>query len=787
MNLVIVESAAKAKTIAGYLNSIKELGGGGTGGKDCAGAVAEFKVVACLGHVQDLPSKEIGVNTDTWDVTYVPIESKKDIIAKLKKLSKDAAMVYLASDRDLEGHAISFHLRNLLKLKKGKYQRVTFNEITKSALKDAFANPTDINMQAVYAQETRRVLDRVVGYQLSPLLWNHFSISTLSAGRVQSAALALVVERDALAREHEPEVYWIINGDFYYKNVKLAAKMAAAPPAPENEVARIDDAAAAVAALEELKGGAAKEWIATFKKRLVKKSPSAPFITSTLQQEVYQRYGIPAKRTMQIAQNLYELGLITYMRTDSPALSNDTHANIARFIEEAFNAKEVEHREFVARATSQEAHESIHPTDIFMKLEDLPNNDALTPNHRKIYDLIWRRTVASQMSAAIYTEISYKIATEAKSDSTTVASAFFGKVSILTTEGFLKVWSPAQMGAPEELQLWKSLVEKASVPVMPAQFNAVADATRAHSLYNEPTLVKTLEKEGIGRPSTFANIIDKLYDKKYVAAGQNPQHSIKTMNYELILRDAGGAAVPSSIKEEPCVIDIGGKETDKLVPTDLGKKVCKYLTEVIPYLLDAKFTSDMESSLDKIEKAEIAKNDVLGEFYKRFSASISAVPAAARTAAIGAPGGGNVLKAFPEISCNVVNAKYGPAIYQTTTRKYFSLKPYLEWKNKGAAELELSEAQFITSLPVKFNGSTREIHIGQYGLYVKDTATKANIKLPPNLWESVRDNSITRMAIDGLVAAPAGGAGTGGSNQKSSQRAGSAKRLGPQRATKEQA
>lgn len=689
-NLVIVESQAKAKTIANYLNSITEL-------KD----KGKFTVIACLGHIVDLPQKELGVNTENWEVTYVPIEKKKELIGKLKKAAKEAKKVYLASDLDLEGHAISFHLKNLLRLKRADYERVTFNEITKDALRIAFTQTKDIDMHSVQAQETRRILDRIIGYQLSPLLWSHFIQSKLSAGRVQSAALAMIVERYKNAKEHQPELMWELFGKFKADTMELNAK-------EKND--KIKTKEEAIQILKHIQNVC--KWVATFSRKIVKKNPSAPFITSSLQQEVYQRYGIPAKKTMMIAQNLYEAGLITYMRTDSFALSNDAQNRICEFIEH-IGDNLVTRREYKTKAANaQEAHECIRPTDPFVATDTL--SAEFTLNHKKVYDLIIRRTVASQMAPAIYNELSYIITDPNRK------YIFTGTRSTLISEGYLTVYSP---DIKADTTVDKSFVNNDNIPVEPIIFQANAYVTQAQSLYNEPTLIKALEKEGIGRPSTFATIIDKLYDKEYVSAGQNPQHTFDSENFE--------CEPKKQIVVKKITLNVGGKEKDRLVPTELGEKVIVYLKEVVPYLLDASFTSDMETSLDNIVEKKANKIKILNDFYRRFSKSIAAADAGKKVEA----GVSKIIRDIPECKCQIINAKYGVTIYHIPSKKYHSLKPFLEWKEKEVSEVTVNDIKFILSLPIPYNNTNANVYLGPYGIYLKENGK--NKRLDKSEWDKI--------------------------------------------------
>lgn len=695
--LVIVESAAKARTISKYLNNLFPN--------------VKFEVVASFGHICDLSSKELGVNTDDWSVTYQPIDNKKDVIKNLKKCAKEANKIYLASDRDLEGHAISFHIRNLLKLKRKDYERITFNEITKSALKQAIENANDIDMNAVNAQETRRILDRVIGYKLSPLLWSHFGQSKLSAGRVQSAALNIIVNRYNDAINHEPEIYYEIFGTFGDFEGKM----------DKDNIDNIKEI------LDELKKHT--EWKIIFSQKETKKSPGKPFITSSLQQEVYQRYGISAKQTMQIAQNLYEQGLITYMRTDSPVISTDAQNNICEVIEELYE-KDLQKREYKSNNEhAQEAHESIHPTNHHVKKADL--SDELTDFHKKIYDIIWRRSISSQMKSVVYLDISYRIVNN------NCEYSFIGKISILKELGYLKVWSPdIKIG---DISKFNNINE---LNVTVDEYRATANVTKPTGLYNEPGLIKTLEKDGIGRPSTFATIIDKLYDRKYVEKGMNPQKNVNVTNYILKMDTI------KKIKKEESVINIGGTDKDKLVPTELGIKIKDHLNTIVPYLLDTEFTSNMEKSLDKISEGNDNKNNVLNLFYNNFKKSINEaenIPKVKKEKQ-------EAIREFPELSCKIINTKYGEAIYNTTNKKFYSIKPYTEWRSKEIKDLTNDDIRFIISLPKKINDSDYEVNIGQYGLYLKQSGK--NIRFDKSLWDKVLDNTITKEDIKESPAPP---------------------------------
>lgn len=739
-NVVIVESAAKAKTIQKYLNSIPELKAKGS-----------FTVIASFGHIQDLPAKEMGVDVATWQATYVLIPGKESVVAKLRAAVREADVVWLAADPDLEGEAIANHIKNVLKLKKP--HRVTFAEITKNALRDAILHPRTIDENKVQAQESRRILDRVVGYELSPLLWHRFATSKLSAGRVQSAALKMLVDRLQEAKDHVCTPYWTLEGMFYLSSTK--AELEAKAYGNDNKVAVWQDEKEIRRMIRSLmKAAPQATWVAEFTQKESKKSPSAPFTTSSLQQEAYTRLGLPAKRTMQLAQGLYEAGYITYMRTDSTALSDDAKAMVTGYIQETYGPKYVHMRDFKTKAANaQEAHEAIRPSNVATLSKDL-EGDAITTTHKKLYDLIWRRAVASQMTPAVYADVIYTIA------SSCCSVHFRGKYSVLIEEGYLKVYQPDQKANPEDLKKWADLLAKKKVEVKARSFKAPGDVERPPALYNEPGLVKAMEQVGIGRPSTYATIIDKLFAKGYVMKGPNPTQN--TVHVNTYAWDKGALTV----EEE--TISLGGNEVDRFVPTSLGERVVEYLGTITPYLLETEFTAKMEEMLDQLSEAKMRKEEVLREFYKRFHASIEAEQAehkkraaekrkeAARKKKEGvvdekeaAPlRPKNVLREFERIRVQIVQTRYGPALFHTQEGRFVSMMPYLRWKEKTMEELTERDVQFLFRLPMKFQEGAREVHLGRYGLYVKEG--DVNMALPKELWDHVQDGTLRYKDIQDL-------------------------------------
>lgn len=698
-NLVIVESAAKAKIIQKYLNEIPELKKFG-----------RFVVVASFGHICDLPRKELGIvkGPPKWSATYVPLEAKAGVIKTLEREIKKADCVWIASDLDMEGEAIANHIRKTFKLAKTQYKRITFNEITKTALRDAVLHPRAINMNMVDAQEARRILDRLIGYEVSPLLWRRFATSGLSAGRVQSAALKMIVDKETEVKDHKPDAYWEMHGEFQL------SKKHVLPAKADGKWEDVATVKKTVAALAKRRSG----WFAKFTEREARRNPSAPFVTSSLQQEAYSRLGLPAKRTMQIAQQLYESGWITYMRTDSPTLSQQAQEAIIEYVRTKYGNSYTHPRQFKAKAANaQEAHECVRPTDVTADPKELQGIS------RKLYDLIWRRTVASQMSPAIYTEYRYTIQCDKKND-----IIFKGQYDVLVEQGYLKVYDPSAtvVSVPS--------FEKEDAPVTPISFEAKGDVTRPPPLYNEPMLIRALEKEGIGRPSTYASIIDKIFQRGYVLKGVNP-HS-KTVHVSSFKWSG------ASTNESEETIVVGGQDTDKFVSTSLGERVVEYMESIVPFLLEKKFTAEMEDDLDKISDGAKDKDIILNEFYRPFNKAVLVALAESKKQQVKKktvePAKKNVLREFERLGIAVIQTRYGPALFKKSAEKWVSLMPFLKWRGKTIEEITERDARFLMSLPINVGNNGAQVLMGRYGLYIKDGAGN-NIRLPKNEWDAVYD------------------------------------------------
>ena len=553
-NLVIVESPAKAKTIQKYL------------GKN-------FKVVASMGHVRDLPKSKIAIDFDNgFAPQYVEIEGKKELISQLKKDAKKADNVYLATDPDREGEAISWHLAQILGLPLEAVDRVTFNEITKAGVQKGMAAPRAIDQKLVDAQQARRLLDRIVGYKLSPFLWKKIRRG-LSAGRVQSVATRLIVDREEEIRAFKPEEYWTIDAKFTAKSSRRAFEARLAAKAGEKLA--LHSEAEANAVLAELAG--AEYTVANIKKSLRRRSPAPPFTTSTMQQEASRKFGFQARRTMKVAQELYEgveveelgaVGLITYMRTDSLRVSEEAQEEAEKLILSVYGKPYLpaSRRVYKSRSNAQDAHEAIRPT--MPQLTPAEVKGSLTAEQYKLYKLVWERFIASQMANCLLDTVSVDIAA---GDYTFKASGF-----VVRFDGFTVLYEESRDDAGEKASALPEMETGAALTA-----NTVAGNqhfTQPPARYTEATLIKNLEENGIGRPSTYAPTISTILARGYV--------------------------------------ERNGKN---LVPTALGETVNKLLKQEFKRIVDVKFTAEMESDLDRVEVGKADMVQMLSDFYGSFS------------------------------------------------------------------------------------------------------------------------------------------------------------------------
>jgi len=558
-DLLIVESPAKTRTLAGFLGS-------------------SFQIMASMGHVRDLPKSKLGVDVeDGFEPSYTVIPERKQIISDLKKAAKEARTVYLATDPDREGEAIAWHLAHALDLKNAR--RIEFNEITKGAVQEALQHPREINGARVNAQQARRVLDRLVGYKISPLLWKKVQ-KNLSAGRVQSVAVRLVVEREREITAFVPVEYWSLTAKLTPtdKDFPFAAKLIE----QGGKKIELHNEAETNAVLAGLQGATWK--VAEVKKREQKRNPAAPFITSTLQQEAARKLGFSARRTMQTAQQLYEgielggeghVGLITYMRTDSVQVSQEAQAQAREFIQQSYGAEYVPKtpRQYKSKKGAQEAHEAIRPTSVPRRPDGLKGH--LSSDQFRLYQLIWQRFLASQMESAVFDVTSVDIRAAEYMFRATGSVVKFAGFTVLYTEGRDDAAEEDEARAPLPALSVEQLLSL--LELLPRQH-----FTEPPPRYSEASLVKALEDRGIGRPSTYASIISVILDRNYVTL-----------------------------------------EEKRFRPTDLGTIVNDLLVKHFPRILDVDFTAGVEEELDDIAGGEREWVEVLREFYDPFQEALT--------------------------------------------------------------------------------------------------------------------------------------------------------------------
>lgn len=554
-NLVIVESPAKAKTIEKYLGK-------------------KYKVVASMGHVRDLPRSQMGVDVDdNYEPKYITIRGKGPVVKDLKRYAKKAKKVFLASDPDREGEAIAWHLAHILELEDSKENRVVFNEITKDAVKESFKNPRGIEMELVDAQQARRVLDRLVGYNISPVLWKKVK-KGLSAGRVQSVALRLVIDRENEIRNFKPEEYWSIEGEFRHKKSKFTAKFLHYKGKPFKLSTKED-----VDTITKALNGNEFDITNVTKKEKIRK-PANPFTTSTLQQEAARKLNFKARKTMMVAQQLYEgidlkrkgtIGLITYMRTDSTRISKDAQAEAKTFIQSEYGDAYLTKSVSKGKQGDQDAHEAIRPTSTMRTPNEM--KPFLTRDQYRLYKLIWERFVASQMAPAILDTVAV--------DLTQNDVKFRANGQTIKFKGFMTLYVETQDDKEKEKE--NRLPElKVGDQALATKIDPAQHFTQPPPRYTEARLVKTLEELKIGRPSTYAPTIDTIQKRNYVKS-----------------------------------------ENKRFVPTELGEIVHEQLKDYFPEIIDVDFTVNMETLLDKIADGDIAWKKVVSDFYNSFKQDVA--------------------------------------------------------------------------------------------------------------------------------------------------------------------
>ena len=570
-NLVIVESPAKAKTIEKFL------------GKD-------YKVMSSYGHIRDLSKKNFSVEGGDFTPVYEIPEDKKNLVRELKKAASEAKMVWLASDEDREGEAIAWHLYKVLELKPENTKRIVFHEITKDAILHAIENPRDIDLNLVDAQQARRVLDRIVGFELSPVLWKKIK-PALSAGRVQSVAVRLIVERENEIKEFKSTPYFRVSAVFATPSgTEVKAELSK----------RLSDEESAKQFLEDSKN--ANFSISEIDIKPLKKSPAPPFTTSTLQQEASRKLGFTVSQTMMVAQRLYEAGHITYMRTDSLNLSTLALNSIAAEVKDTIGEQYYKRRQYhTSSKGAQEAHEAIRPTYINRHTIDG------TAQEKKLYTLIWKRTIASQMADAILEKTIVTISSSTRPETFNA----FGEV--VKFDGFLKVYleSTDDVQDSDESSILPEL--KKGEAMTPGDIVAQERFTQHPPRYTEASLVKKMEDLGIGRPSTYAPTISTIQQREYIEKGDRP--GVKRKFVTLTLKND---KITSTSKTETTGADKG-----KLIPTDTGTIVNDFLTEYFPNVLDFNFTASVEARFDMIADGKADWNKEIGDFYDVFHPEVT--------------------------------------------------------------------------------------------------------------------------------------------------------------------
>ena len=673
MNLVIVESPKKAELISGFLKKHQ---------------LNDYKVMASAGHVRDLKQHSFSVNVeDHFRPEYVITEDKKSLVRELKAAAKKADLVYLASDEDREGEAIAWHLSEALELKPEKTRRIVFHEITAEAFLHALEHPREVNMNLVDAQQARRVLDRIVGFELSPVLWKRIRPS-LSAGRVQSVAVRLIVDREREITAFVPQSSYRLQATFVL-------------PSGERLLTELNHRFATEAEAEALmtRCATADFSIGAITRRAARRSPAAPFTTSTLQQEAAHKLGYSVSQTMRLAQSLYESGHITYMRTDSVNLSSQALGAIARQIEKHPGKEYHQPRRFQTKSKgAQEAHEAIRPT--YIDRERVGG----TPQEQRLYDLIRKRTLASQMADA---EI------ERTTVSIPVAGtdyAFTAQGEVITFRGFLDVYmeSTGEEGNAEVTKLLPAVKEREALSL--EALTGEERFTQRPARYTEASMVSKMEELGIGRPSTYAPTIQTIQNRGYV---ERADREGQRRNYTVLTLKDG--AVKRAVKSE-----VYGADKGKLLPTDVGIVVNDFLVDQFPNIVDYNFTARVEEEFDTIAEGKTAWSGAIGDFYQRFHPEVERATHERPAQRVGQ----RILGVQPStgLQVSVSIGRYGPMAQLGTAED--AEKPRFASLQKGQSleTITLEEALSLFDLPKnigEYEGEVMTVAVGRFGPYVR--------------------------------------------------------------------
>ncbi len=677
-NLVIVESPAKAKTIEKFL------------GKD-------YKVMSSYGHIRDLKKKDFSIDTNTFMPQYEVPADKAHIVSQLKQNAKKSDVVWLASDEDREGEAISWHLQEVLKLKPETTRRIVFHEITKPAILSAIESPRSVDMALVNAQQARRVLDRIVGFKLSPVLWRKVKPS-LSAGRVQSVAVRLIVEREREVQAFKSEASFRVVGIFALPDggqVKAELNHRFATRAEAEAFLRA--AADATFTIEDVQT------------RPMHRSPAPPFTTSTLQQEAAHKLGLPVAQTMLVAQHLYENGLITYMRTDSVNLSTLALGTSRSVITELMGEQYVKTRQYhTSSKGAQEAHEAIRPT--YMDRTELTEAN---PQERRLYDLIWKRTIASQMADAEIEKTTATISISGRDE------LFVATGEVVKFDGFLRVYRDTSENADKSIADSDAAETNDTTTTLPpltqgerlqrTEIQAIERFTQRPARYNEASLVRKLEELGIGRPSTYAPTISTIQQREYVVKGDKPgdKHSCTT----LTLRDHDIAASKNSV--------VTGAERGRLLPTDTGIVVNDFLIQNFPSIMDYNFTADVEKEFDAIADGKEEWTGMIRQFWTEFEPLVEDSLNQKNELRAGERILGNDPQSGKVVSVKI--GRFGP-VAQIGVADDKDKPRFAQLKNGQSIEtITLDEALELFRLPRtlgEFEGDAVTVGTGRYGNYV---------------------------------------------------------------------
>lgn len=680
-NLVIVESPAKAKTIEKFLGQ-------------------DYKVMSSYGHIRDLKKKDLSVNIETFEPIYEIPSDKKKIVSALKEAAKNADTVWLASDEDREGEAISWHLFETLDLKQDSTKRIVFHEITKNAILQAIENPRDIDINLVYSQQARRVLDRLVGFKLSPVLWRKIKPS-LSAGRVQSVAVRLIVEREREIRDFVSEASYKVSALFKVKEPDGSVQEVKADYSE-----RFRNQEEAEEFLEKCKSVSFN--VVDVTKKPIKKIPAPPFTTSTMQQEATRKFGFTVMQTMMLAQRLYESGLITYMRTDSVNLSKFSLALCRSVIEDVMGEEYSKPRQYTQKAKgAQEAHEAIRPT--YMENQTIEG----TAPERRLYELIWKRTIASQMSDADIEKTTVTIS------SPDIDGDFIVTGEVVKFDGFLREYRESRdddVDTPETHGLPDFTIGET---LEYSNILAFERFTQQPPRYNEAALVHKLEELGIGRPSTYAPTIGTIQQREYVIR-ENIEGKSRNSN---VLRLESGKI------EKYIVSETYGTEKSKLLPTDIGIVVNDFLMEYFPEIMNYNFTARVEKEFDDIADGKKEWQSVISRFYEKFSPSVENAMSTKHEHKVGERFLG--ISPFSGKPVSVKIGRYGP-IVQVGSAEDDEKPKFAQLKRGQSLEtITLEEALKLFSLPRvlgEFEGKPVVVSSGRFGPYVNNGSLYVSLK-----------------------------------------------------------